>query len=294
MRRFLTALLVVLTLACPSAGWHSEGHLVITRLALTSLPEDVPAFFREATQAIAEGSVDPDLFKNRGIPHLTSAEAPEHYFHVEALPGLALPATRSEWLAYCQEHGIEVRDAGMLPYAIMEHTERLTIAFAEHRRRPDAETVRQRAIVYAGLLAHYTADLGMPLHCTEHYNGRKQPAGRSPRSGIHARVDALAGKVPGALLTADPLEAPFAAQNLPLALLRELRLSHRRVDWAYKLEAKFPGVGDRALDDPEVVRFSVDCVRHSAHVTASMYLTAWRNSETIRLPRWLEGSIPSQ
>jgi hypothetical protein len=212
----LAALLITLTLLAPARAWHAEGHMAIARLAVEALPEDVPAFFRNHAQAVAEASLDPDLFKNRGLPHLTPAEAPEHYFHVEELQDPELPETREDWLAFCAEHNIALDDAGTMPYAIMEYTERLTLAFAEVRRRPDNTAAQQRAITYAGLLAHYSADLSMPLHCTIHYNGRQNPDGSSPRTGsTAASIHSLAKLTPHAS-PKTPSPNPTSPRTSPL------------------------------------------------------------------------------
>ncbi|MEQ9459797.1 MAG: hypothetical protein RIG82_02425 [Phycisphaeraceae bacterium] len=292
MKSILTPLLLTLSLITPAHAWHAEGHMAIARLAVESLPEDVPAFFRDNAQAIAEGSLDPDLFKNRQLPHLTPTEAPDHYFHLEELPSPELPETREDWIAFCNDNNIAIDDAGTLPYVVMEMTERLTLAFAEVRRRPDSEAVKQRAITYAGLLAHYSGDLSMPLHCTVHYNGRANPDGSSPRTGIHGRIDSLPGKVNPARFTAEPLPAPYVAQNLPLMMVREMRVSNSHVDLSYELDDRIPPIGVTQLDDEQVIDYTIDRVRHGAHATASLYLTAWRNSEDLRLPRWLNNALP--
>jgi hypothetical protein len=67
-------------------------------------------------------------------------------------------------------------------------------------------------------------------------------------------------------------------------LLREMRVANRLVDRSYELDDRIPPVGVTQLDDPEVIDFTIDRVRHGSHVTASLYLTAWRNSEELRLP----------
>src|SRR5437764_832460 len=47
-----------------------------------------------------------------------------------------------------------------------------------------------------GILAHYAGDICMPLHTTVDYDGRVTADGRSPHSGIHAKVDSLIEKLP--------------------------------------------------------------------------------------------------
>jgi hypothetical protein len=82
-----------------------------------------------------------------------------------------------------------------LPYAIAEWTERLSIAFAEHRKYPANPYIQNKCLVYAGFLAHYAQDLCMPLHTTIHHDGRANPDGSTPKTGIHPRVDSLVEKL---------------------------------------------------------------------------------------------------
>jgi hypothetical protein len=162
------------------------------------------------------------------------------------------------------------------------------MAFAEHRKWPNNPYVRQKCLLYAGMLAHYAADVTQPLHTTIHHDGRARADGSSPRTGIHAKVDALLGKltvkvedVAGGL----DVKAIEAAGLLP-AILEELKASHALVERVYAMEKDLPGVEDPLPADSEAAKFALERLGEASRFTASLYLTAWRNSAKVRMPSW--------
>ena len=277
--------LVALVLICsspPCSAWWGDGHAVLTRAAVAALPAETPEFLRGGADLAVHCAYDPDLIKNRAVPHLSDAEHPEHYLDVELLEGAALPATRYEFVALCARLNQSPSKVGLLPYATVEWTERLTMALAEHRRWPENEAVRAKALVYAGILSHYAADLTQPLHTTIHFDGRVGADGKLPHSGVHEKVDALverAGLAPADL--AEQVEVK-AYDDAMAAIQAALETTHAQVDRVYELEAE---LGD--VTHPEVAAFTADRARAAVALTASLYLTAWRQSETVRLPGWL-------
>src|SRR5262249_7068478 len=97
---------------------------------------------------------------------------------------------------------------------LMEHFERLSVAFRDYRAilqqeqklgSQASETEKQqlagerqaaemKCIVYAGILSHYAGDSCMPLHTTVDYDGRvkeKGADGKKAQQGIHAKIDAF-------------------------------------------------------------------------------------------------------
>jgi hypothetical protein len=186
----------------------------------------MPEFFRRGVEMIARSSPQPDLFTKPIAPReLHDAEASEHYFDIEMLhrastqpgqsshvppgPGAPVPATRYEFIDWCSRNNVKPPRIGLLPYAIVEWTQRLTLALAEYRAFPNDPNVQARCLLYAGILSHYSADLCQPLHTTIHYDGRAKADGSSPHTGIHIKVDALIGKLrPEDLAAALPATAP--------------------------------------------------------------------------------------
>ncbi|MFN3652512.1 MAG: hypothetical protein ACK47B_23290 [Armatimonadota bacterium] len=284
----LLALAAALTWVLPAAAWWPKGHGILARAAVRALPRTMPAYFREGGSLVAHVSEDPDVAKNRDAPHVSDQESPEHFFNAELLQGRPLPETRYQFLKLCAEAKLDPKEVGLLPYAVTEWTERLAVAFAEHRRWPDNPHIRTKTLVYAGFLAHYAGDLEMPLHTTIHHDGRVPPGGKSPRSGIHARVDSLPEK-----LGLNPKELakgvrPAAAAEVMPFVLRELEASRAQVDRVYALEAQLPPERGDWPPSPEIRAFTRERAAAATRFLASLYLTAWEKSATIRLPEWLD------
>ncbi len=105
-----------------------------------------------------------------------------------ARPCPRLPELKSEYDAQLLAAGIEVNDAGYLPYAIMDGFQQLARDFAtwrvlnaaEARERDPAKKAwyragpeRREALVLRdiGYLSHYVGDGAQPHHMSIHYNG---------------------------------------------------------------------------------------------------------------------------
>ena len=313
--------LLALCLPCSSAwAWHDKGHEAATGFALAALPDDVPAFFREGGEVVRGAVTEPDMFTKPVAPwELHAAEAQEHFFDIEFLADghLTLKATRFEFLEQCYDKQIKPYRVGLAPYAVMEWTHRLTIAFAQHRRWPEDKAIQQKCLLYAGFLAHYAQDLCQPLHTSIHYDGRVAKLGDpSPRSGIHNKVDALPGKLdakpddvlkdlkiqplidrtaePATSATSQPATNPARTPNPPSPLLKailtQIEANHKLVDRVYELEKDLPGMHDPLPEDSHKVRaFALERLRESTRFSASLLLTAWRESEFIEIPAWHRG-----
>ncbi len=273
-------------------GWWGDGHEIVTRAAIRALPEEVPAFLKEGEELVASSVYDPDLAKNRSLPNLRDREHPEHFLDIELLAGRHLPATRYEFVRLCGEVGVSPSKVGFLPYAVAEWTEQLTLALAEHRRWPGLEAPKSKALVYAGLLAHYAQDLFQPLHLTIHYDGYVQTEGDSSgggsklHAGIHEKVDSVIDRLapdPDALAS-DCRPQPFG--DLMAAVMSQFAQNHDNVARVYELADDFEPLSEPAA------RFGLQQAAAAAEFTASLYLTAWRDSEAVRLPGWLNPPAP--
>jgi hypothetical protein len=286
--RWVWRFVVAVSLATGAAtyGYDGPGHHLATRIAAAGLPAEVPGFFRAAGPAMGSGSMDPDVFKIHELPQLRDGEYPEHYFDVELLKGQAVPPLRYAFLDQCAKEGIQPSKVGTLPYALAEWTQRLTLAFADYRRFPDSPRLRAKCIVYAGILSHYAADATQPLHTTIHYDGRARSDGKSPRSGIHAKVDALIEKVPAEPAAVAARIQPKAFQKVWPAILAQIDRSYALVDKVYALEQHLPQRDEQLGEDAEVIAFGQDRLQAAAEFIASLYLTAWRDSADLPLPDW--------
>jgi hypothetical protein len=287
------ALAAVLVWSADAAAWHGKGHDLATRVSLAALRKRMPAFFTAGVETIAHCSLDGDAF-TRPIapPELNEQEAPEQYFDMELLGGEPVPPSRYAFIEFCAQKGLKPNKVGLLPYAVVEWTQRLTVAFAEHRRWPEDPHISAKCLVYAGLLAHYAQDLCQPLHLTIHWDGRAKEDGSSPRSGIHNKVDALLGK-----LRVNPQEVAASLRVEPMegllpAVLAEIDRGRALVDRVYELERQLPAMEEPLAAEGKVADFAAERLRAAARFLASLYLTAWTNSRKIELPPWHRAGTP--
>ena len=269
-----------------SVAWHDAGHEKLTATALRISRDAVPDFLFAGRDLVVHCSRDPDLFADKSMPELRSTETPEHYIDMEFLGGQPLPQTRHDFVAWCSAHRIEPGAVGFLPYAVTEWTERLALVLAEYRKWPADPNVRTKACVYAGILSHYAGDLSQPLHTTVDFDGRAGTNGVSPRSGIHARVDALMGKLGG---DPDGLASGLAARTLAdmrEGVTSELARTQALVGRIYELEPRLPAAEAPIPDDAELKSFITERARAGAAFIASLYRTAWERSASVELPSW--------
>lgn len=284
--------MTLLLIGNTSRAWWSGGHGILTRAAVKAAPDEIPEFFRTGGGMIAHCAFDPDVSKNRGTPVVRSSEHSEHYIDLELLKGRSLPKSRYEFIQLCAELGTRPEKVGFVPYAVAEWTERLAVAFAEHRKWPDNVYIQNKCLVYAGFLAHYAQDMCQPLHLTVDYNGRRRPDGTVLHKGIHEKVDALVEFLD--MESADLAEAQeiSAFDNLMIDISKLVENGHSLVDSVYDLADSLPNPRNKEWTAvPEVIEFAHERARESVRFTASLYLTAWRISKAVELPSWLNRSV---
>lgn len=321
--RILRVFLVAAVLASGVASlhaWYTKGHRRACDLALRSLPKEMPEFFRNGVELMNGVVHDPDLCTRPvAPPQLHDVEALNHYFDMEPLGDEKLPLTRYEFLEIVYRKRIQPSKVGLLPYAVVECTERLSVAFAEYREHPDDKVIQTKCLLYAAQLAHYAQDLCQPLHTTIDHDGRARPDGSSPHSGIHAKIDRMIGQLaegqlplPAAIkpqaLTTPPKDIDAAtkppkskedlqahrkvetarAQELMDAVMAELHRSHDLVDKVYAMEKDLPADWKAPLP-PNVEAFARDRLTRSAQFTANLFMTAWQDSRFIEFPEWYRG-----
>jgi hypothetical protein len=275
--------MLLCSMATPAIAWWGNGHYLLSQAAVQALPDEVPAFFRASGDVVAAASIDPDLHKNRAVPNINKTEYTEHFIDLELLEGAPLPALRYDFIALCYEKGVDPTRVGFGPYALAEWTGRLAVAFAEYRKWPEDEGIQSKCLVYAGFIAHYAQDLMQPLHTTVHYNGIKQEDGTIIQKGIHEKVDSAIERlkmVPADLASGQELAVH---DSLMAGIIGALESSHARVSAIYDV-----GAGWDDIDNEQMQALSQERARASVQFNASLYLTAWRKSDGMWLPGWLD------
>ena len=286
MRRFYTTLILFsLLLTTPAWAWWGGGHDILTQASVKALPEEMPEFFRNAEKMVAHCAYDPDISKERGTPHARQAEYGEHYIDIELFGEHPIPEGRDAHLKLCAELGLEPRKVGTLPYALAEWTERLAVAFAEYRKWPDNPMIQNKCFLYAGFLAHYAQDMCQPLHLTINFDGIKQSDGTRLHQGIHEKVDSAIEFLEFKPMDLARDQRIEAVDDLMPAIIKQIKTGHSLVDNVYALAEDWKNLKNPT---PDLVEFTLIRARESVRWTASLYLTAWKLSEGIRLPGWLD------
>jgi hypothetical protein len=275
MKRYLIGTAVVALAAVSIAGaWWSGGHESIAEAGAAGLPDDMPAFFRAGGKSLAHYSVDPDRWKNPSAKFLQPAEGPDHYIDLENYQGKELPLDRWKAVALLQELKEKPETAGMLPYALMEHYDRLSCAFKDYRDDPKNAAIQAKCLVYAGVLAHFTGDSAMPLHTTRDFDGRKVD-GEVVQKGIHAKIDGFPEKFG---LTAEEIGRGLKAKQIEDVwehVVKQINDSHALVERSYELDKA--GAFDKPTEESR--KFILERCRVGAQFTMDLWYSAWLRSE---------------
>jgi hypothetical protein len=285
MIRITLFLLVVVGSLALVRAWWDGGHAAVAEAACSALPDDMPKFFRAAAKQLGYLSADPDRWKNPSCKHLRAAESPDHFIDLEDYQGKELPADRWKAIALLQELKADPSKAGMLPYAIMENYDRLSVGFYDFRKNEQKEVkdeqitaaIKAKCILYAGILSHLTGDSVMPLHTTRDYDGRRDKDGNMQQKGIHAKIDAFPERNG---LTAELVARDVKANKIDDVwkhVLKVIDESHALIEKCYELDKA------GAFDKP--TKESRDLIlarcRAGAQFTADLWYTAWIRSATM-------------
>lgn len=224
----LLALLLVALVCARARAWDGYGHRMITRMALTNLDADMPAWLKDeqTVTAAADLSQQPDRWRGVRVAQLTHLNNPDHYIDVEDLGQLgmslkALPPLRHEYARAIERArsapGFKpdpllppenpARDfaktdeyPGFLPHATLEAYGKVVSAFKMVRtvegmkdpsRAAQVEAAQWNARVHIGFLSHYVGDAAQPLHTTRHHHGwvGPNPEGYTTDKNIHRYID---------------------------------------------------------------------------------------------------------
>jgi methylenetetrahydrofolate--tRNA-(uracil-5-)-methyltransferase len=291
-------LAMFLCLAAPhSFGWGRDGHKIINRVAMETLPANIPAFLRtpQALDEIEYLGPEPDRWRSSAEPELSVAGAPEHFLDLE-LADLAapngLPTERYDFLDDLNEadrlhpdlaERLTPQKVGLLPWHAEEDFERLTVDMGDYRRLQEARAETygaEQAILYdIGCLGHFVGDGSQPLHTTINYNGWvtiDNPEAFTRHHGIHSQFETdfvsanlRARDVASLIPAARVLDAPF--QDFLLYLLT----THAQVAQVYRFDKQggFDGHGSAASRS-----FTAERLAAGATMLRDMIYTAWIDS----------------
>lgn len=279
-------LLSIVALPLAAHAWGNEGHRMINRLAVATLPADVPGFLRSpaAMNEMEYLGPEPDRWRSPAEPELSAAQAPEHFIDLEPADALGpLPHRRLDFEAKVFAAGERPEMIGLQPWETTEIWERLKAAMREYRSLKaagqDTQPVEQAIVFYAGWMGHYVGDGSQPLHTTEKYNGWvvANPHGYTTAHQIHWQFE-------GPFVAANERAPEVEAKMTPLramggeifdSYVAYLRHTATYVEKVYQLEKAGGFVGAGSAESRQ---FTAERLAAGASMLRDMIYTAWLES----------------
>jgi hypothetical protein len=284
---FVAALLLPAATATTTMRWGRDGHHMAGLVAASRLPDDMPAFFRDAGDQLAWLNYDPDRWRNDGMIESNEAFQYDHFIDLEKVPDAALNArNRFVYLDLMKSSGINRPETmGLLPFRIVELTQRLTNGFRQWREETDPRTrawMEQRIINDAGILGHYVADGANPHHTTIHFNGwdanSVNSQGYTTNRTFHRRFES--DFVSARVRVDDVMQRASSPArelgNVRADVIAYLRRGNGLVRRLYDLEKK--EMFSSTTVSTEHRDFATDRIAEGAMMLRSIWYTAWRNS----------------
>jgi hypothetical protein len=276
----------------PSAArpWGASGHEMAARAAHATLPAEMPPFFRDAGDQLAYLNAEPDRWRDGSMAEMAEAWAYDHYIDLEIVPEGALEAPdRFAYLRALYQAGLArpERDAGLLPFRILELYQRLVTEWRLWGAAADPSTRRwseARIIDDAGILGHYVTDGSQPQHTTIHFNGwsggAANPEGYTEDRTFHARFesDFVAAHVTRADVERRVARRPASvAHSARSAILDYMRDTHAQVERLYRLDRDV-GFDPSAAPRSATVDFAAERLGAGASMLAVLWVSAWEES----------------
>jgi hypothetical protein len=270
------AILSVLATPGSVGAWGPVGHSIVARAALRAC-EDLPPWFRDAGDALADLANAPDRWRDveEAVPAL-AARRPDHFFDLDVWGDAPFPADRWEYARQAARRRLRPEAIGFLPFAMLEEYGALVSAFRDARAgRPGAQAA---ALAAAGVLAHLAGDAAVPLHATRHHHGWVGPDPedftRSPAVHQWFETELVARLDPGE--TRAGSDAARTIRMVPGAVADALAGSLAEVPRLYSAERAFRRDGDATA----ALRLVRERLAAGATLLARLWRTAWARSAT--------------
>jgi len=282
-----------LATAKPAAiRWGSDGHRMAARAAHGILPEEMPAFFREAGGQLEYLSPEPDRWRNSELKEMDEAWKYDHYIDLENVPPGALEASdRFDFITALFQAGIDrpQQNVGFLPFKILEMYQRLATGFAHWRltsSQSDRVWIEARILNDAGILSHYVVDAAQPHHTTVHFNGWADgvpnPEEFTTDRGFHSRFESgfIRAHLAHEELPPRLPSSPRELENVRGAIWAHVRSSNATVEHLYELEKEHGFETDEPAH-PETREFAIERLAAGAEMLAAIWWTAWLKSAAV-------------
>ncbi len=272
--------------------WGEAGHRITAQAAVAALPDDMPAFFREAGPQLAYLNPEPDRWRNRqegaNDPALDGGTAPDHFLDYELIPeasraGALAAKDRYAFADTLRAHGVDPATAGAVPFAIIEATQRIRLGFRAWRVAPNAQVrqwIEARILNDAGILGHYVADASNPAHTSIHFNGwvGANPRGYATDTRFHGRFESayVQARITTADVSAALTAAPRAFPALRPAVVSYFLATHAEVETLYELDRRSPFNAETVAAENKT--FAVTRLAAGASMLRDLWWTAWATS----------------
>ena len=286
---FAVALLIF---SSPVGGWGAHGHEIAGRAAAMKLPNQMPGFFRKATDQLAYLNPEPDRWRDRVESQIDkamdTASAPDHFLDLELVPQSARKAVnRYDFTAELIKAGQKPTTAGFSPYRMLELFQRLRVEFRLWRLEQNPQKrqwIEQRIVNDAGILGHYVTDGANPHHTTIHYNGWSGPNPKgytvfTRERGIHFRFEE---EFVGARISLNDL-LPLMQQNARVIdnpreeIWKYLERSNALVEQLYILDKQEQF--SATTNSPVHKWFAAERLAAGATMLRDLWWTAWMTSQ---------------
>ena len=283
--------------------WGATGHEMAARAAVAAIPAEMPAFFRDAAERLVYLNPEPDRWRVRQLREMDQGFSFDHYIDLENVPDGALEARdRWEFLRFLYAAGLErpERDAGFLPFRIMELYQRIVSEWRMWRETDDPARrawIAERIVNDAGILGHYVTDASQPHHTTIHFNGwdrdTPNPEGYTRDNGFHARFETrfveahlTDADVARHVSTSPPRSVAGSARS---AVMEHIMASHAEIETLYRLDRDV-GFDPERPADPAAREFAAARLAAGADMLAALWWSAWVESASPLIQRMRDGA----
>jgi hypothetical protein len=235
----LAAVAVALGALVPLAAlaWDDHIHELIVREAVTRLPDPLHGLLADENvmKRLEAASIAADARRQQLRAAHSPQEAQErikHFFDIDAISGKPYPfeGFPHDRAAAEKEFGADTfKKHGTAPWAAEDALEALTAAL---KKGAGEDAV----VAAAGDLAHYAADIHMPLHVTH-----KDAAAGSPNAGLHLMLEVgLVKRYPDfytAAVSKDRAEVSYLASPLD-SIFQWILQAYKRSEVVLKADAQ--------------------------------------------------------
>lgn len=202
MRFSITTCVVALSLYSHVCfAWGERGHDLITRVAVQKMRVDTddnsslmrPFLLRD--HMLGHLSNTPDIVWRADYmgDEAKSANSPTHYINIEKVIKKVekwddFPRDFAEFRFLCKSKGMETTDVGTAPWRVLQFYKLMVQELSGLENKPLELQTRHinQALMYAGLMSHFVADLANPHHTTANYDGQL-----TGNRGLHSYFESI-------------------------------------------------------------------------------------------------------